>query len=197
MLAEFKKRSIPHLERIPQNNWEWLALAQHHGLPTRLLDWTQNPLIAAFFASRERFVPRERRQKDATIYVLQYWKVPHADEAVDPFDAAVDVIYNPPHTSRRFTAQQGLFTVHHKPSAKLEHESLEKWTLAHACLTKLYITIGRYGASPATVFPDLDGLCIELKQSWVMTTPSEEKKEQPGDPNPKLTLHEGHSADFV
>ncbi len=50
ILTRFKHRSLPYQNRVLNTNWEYLFFMQHFGVPTRLLDWSENSMVALYFA---------------------------------------------------------------------------------------------------------------------------------------------------
>ena len=159
---DFKRRSIPYINQLPQDDWQWLALAQHHGLPTRLLDWSDNPLVAAYFACYEQYVG------DSAIFVLNRRKISVGMKKEHPLFLKEPKLFEPQHVSSRITVQAGLFTVHSQPHIEFDSSLFEKWILKQECLVEITTTLERLGINQHSLFPNLDGLSQMLVHKFCL-----------------------------
>jgi type I restriction enzyme M protein len=161
IFIKFKKRAIPLLNFTPQDDWDWLALAQHHGLPTRLLDWTRNPLVATFFA-----VDGDS-DTDAVVYALKIRSAIDTVHHPNPFLVRQFHKYSPRYITSRISAQSGMFTIHPEPQIPLSGDQVDRIIISKTLRKDMKRILYRYGIHAASLFPDLDGLSAQLK--WLRT----------------------------
>lgn len=160
----FKSRALPFLNDIPKNAWEWLALAQHHGLSTRMLDWTMNPLVAAFFAVEKKC------NTDSAIYVYDLNResilINPEDDNESPFNIRKDaMIYFPKHRTLRIPIQSAVFTVHKEPHKNFDKDNIEKLIIKNSIRDELKEKLDLLGINRQSLFPGLDTLAAHLNDT--------------------------------
>lgn len=161
ILRLFKEKAFRYLDFVPANDWDWLALGQQHGLPTRLLDWTGNPLVACYFAVEE---PGD---EESVIYAYQETSYIEVDKYPNPFRYNKVGKFIPKHLSPRIATQGGLFTIHPDPHKPFESDDMEMIIIPSGIRSSLKNTLNKYGVDRFSLFPGLDGLSAYIE--WLQS----------------------------
>lgn len=167
VLSMFRQQARAHLEVQPDTQLEWIALAQHFGLPTRLLDWTDSLLTAVWFAAENGGATKT----DSAIWVTRHVPPVQIEDTLDPLRTSEARVYRPPHISPRIVAQGSVLMICPNPTQEPLLPFKRKITIVHKAQFTLKKRLNACGINTRYLFPDLAGLSQHLawmyKHDWL------------------------------
>lgn len=190
LLNRFRQSAAMLAERRPMTSFDWTFLMQHYGVPTRLLDWSESPLISMYFAVEDW---ADKPNTDAALWCLwptllnqnanivdkvegQYIPSFEDDElqgyTVDSLRQNTRLELFPVATiatrnNARIQAQMGTFTIHHNKKIAIEevgdHSHVAKYIIPYANKEALAEELKLLGMTQFSLFPELASVGAILK----------------------------------
>jgi FRG domain-containing protein len=189
-------RKYAHREAPGPAIWDWLSLAQHHGLPTRLLDWTFSPLVALHFATAtwpdddaillgvdcegaHELLPGRLRsfyEREGSLVFTTEMLAELAPD-LDSFDGLADedpfvVFFEPPSLDERIVNQAAVLSAISDASCQMEdwmddHPDLWRaWRIPSEVKTEVRERLDQAHVNERLLMPGLDGLAAWLRRYY-------------------------------
>ena len=165
MLDVWIRKATKHVQNIPSTKLEWLALAQHNGLPTRLLDWSYNPLVALYFCCSSH------HESDGEIFALRS-RYDTIKNDTDPFKIEKADMYRASSFIERISSQEGLFTIHNEENHCLKETQepfigFERYEIPSLVKAVILDELNLLCVNEYTIYQDLESLSKNM--IWQIT----------------------------
>jgi hypothetical protein len=190
LIKRFKQNAAAFTLQPPTTEWEWLFLMQHYGAPTRLLDWSESPLVGLYFA----VAAPSRPEKDGCLWCLEPIKLNQISNIEPVYEAdipcfGVDEVLNNylpstvvrEQTSKlkpaggialrrfpRMSAQLGVFTITHRQQQQLDDlgdgQHLGRLIIPAEAKPNLLQELAHLRVTKLTLFPELESVATASRE---------------------------------